>query len=535
MALSDTNVYEYLKAVAARRDDTLRELYANAGACRCIFESLPDLAKQYVMRLVPCGEIWVVLDEWVAEGAALEQHRESCERLSELRIMEKRAAQGGKEEYRLHTQFREQMLEWLCGSEKGRWQRAPAATKDKGTTVEAMQASASKKWEKVLQFMLSGGEPPSPTVVEVLRKLKLIDAQHTIRSEGYSYLLHDLSTQLWLFVRMYIESASERAQIVQRFGSEDGRFGDGCLAVEEGTTVTLLPVAAPAPLTEGGAQWWRVRHAKQPGDTKAPPEGRVPAECVERHRAAEMLVFLFQLSFVQLGQDVGIEQLTAGQRQFKEELADIGLVYRRKSNSRRFYATRLALQLATFKGEAGGVEPPPASAGGESALGAALGGEAWSVIVESNFKVYAYTASEHIVLLLNLFLRVEYLLPNLVVGTITDKSINEAFDRGITATQILSFLGNHAHPRMSSGRGAAVPETVADQIYLWERELPRNRIAHSDAMLYDQWPSLDVFRRVVGRAHELGAHRWSSEEGMLLVVSAEKHASMDSFYRSLMR
>ena len=27
MALSDTNVYEYLKAVAARRDDTLRELY----------------------------------------------------------------------------------------------------------------------------------------------------------------------------------------------------------------------------------------------------------------------------------------------------------------------------------------------------------------------------------------------------------------------------------------------------------------------------------------------------------------------------
>ena len=42
--------------------------------------------------------------------------------------------------------------------------------------------------------------------------------------------------------------------------------------------------------------------------------------------------------------------------------------------------------------------------------GSALGGEAWSVIVESNFKIYAYTNSEHIVLLLNLFVRVEYLL-----------------------------------------------------------------------------------------------------------------------------
>jgi hypothetical protein len=38
---------------------------------------------------------------------------------------------------------------------------------------------------------------------------------------------------------------------------------------------------------------------------------------------------------------------------FKEELAEIGLIYRRKSNSRRFYATSSALQLATYKGGGG--------------------------------------------------------------------------------------------------------------------------------------------------------------------------------------
>ena len=42
--------------------------------------------------------------------------------------------------------------------------------------------------------------------------------------------------------------------------------------------------------------------------------------------AAEMLIFLFQMSFVQLGQDIAIEQLSPSQLQFKEELANIGLI-----------------------------------------------------------------------------------------------------------------------------------------------------------------------------------------------------------------
>lgn len=164
MSVPDTNVYEYLTTIAGRKDRTLERLYANPGACRCIFESLPELAKQYVMRLVPCGDIWVELDKWLAEGATFDQHRAACQRLSELHVMEKRQQAGAGEEYRLHTRFREQMLEWLCGSERGRWKSADTkATKDEGITVEVMHTKASLKWEKVLQFMLSGGEPPSAT------------------------------------------------------------------------------------------------------------------------------------------------------------------------------------------------------------------------------------------------------------------------------------------------------------------------------------------------------------------------------------
>ena len=543
MDASDQNVYEYLKVVAARKDDTLEQLYANAGACRCIFESLPELAKQYVMRLVPCGDLWVELDKWLAEGASFDQHRTACQRLSELRVMEKRQQSGSGEEYRLHAGFRGQMLEWLCGSEQGRWKGGDSkSSKDEGTTIEMMHAKASLKWEKVLQFMLSGGEPPSATVVDVLRRLKVMeqnqDGSHTITADGYSFLLHDLSTQLWLFVRKYIESASERGQAIAAFTSEDPRWTRGCVTVDKGKSVVLVD-RAPV-FGSDGHSWWKVKYDGVLEEM--PTVGKVPAECIMQQSAAEMLIFLFQMSFVQLGQDVAIDQLSPSQLQFKEELADIGLIYRRKSNSRRFYATSLALQLATYKGGGGGgfgagdeSEGLPTEGARGGALGAALGGEAWSVIVESNFKVYAYTASEHIVLLLNLFMRVEYLLPNLCVGSITRESVNAAFvsptrnphhnliskdasdrllvgfqERGITARQICSFLSNHAHDRMLSSR-PVVPETVVDQVMLWEAEQPNHRIKHEEAVLYDSWPNAQVFRLAVQKAKEKGVHKWSSE------------------------
>ena len=66
---------------------------------------------------------------------------------------------------------------------------------------------------------------------------------------------------------------------------------------------------------------------------------------------------------------------------FKEELAEIGLIYRRKSNSRRFYATSSALQLATYKGGGAGSgdggfhssdEPAKAAGGGSLVRSIAL-------------------------------------------------------------------------------------------------------------------------------------------------------------------
>ena len=70
------------------------------------------------------------------------------------------------------------------------------------------------------------------------------------------------------------------------------------------------------------------------------------------------------------------------------------------------------------------------------------------IIVETNFRVYAYTVSEHAVLLLSLFTRIDYLMPHLAVGTLTRESVNEAFEKGVTAEEVIRFLCEHAHPQM---------------------------------------------------------------------------------------
>ena len=42
-------------------------------------------------------------------------------------------------------------------------------------------------------------------------------------------------------------------------------------------------------------------------------------------------------------------------------------------------------------------------------------------------------------------MRVEYAFPNLIVATLTHTSLQPAFERGITAKQIIEFLESHAH------------------------------------------------------------------------------------------
>ena len=67
------------------------------------------------------------------------------------------------------------------------------------------------------------------------------------------------------------------------------------------------------------------------------------------------------------------------------------------------------------------------------------------IIVETTFKLIAYTSSKIHQALLRLFTKIDYVLPNLVIGNLTRKSVQKAFKKGITSDKIIYFLESHAH------------------------------------------------------------------------------------------
>ncbi|KAF4363801.1 hypothetical protein F8388_000466, partial [Cannabis sativa] len=165
------------------------------------------------------------------------------------------------------------------------------------------------------------------------------------------------------------------------------------------------------------------------------------------------------------------------------------------------------------------------------------------VVVETNFRLYAYSTSKLHCEILRLFSRVEYQLPNLIVGAITKESLYNAFDNGISADQasrtsllyssffssyIISFLQQNAHPRVAE-KLPSVPENVTDQIRLWEADL--NRIEATPAYYYDEFPSREVFEAACDFAREWNGLLWEDMKKMRLLVKAEIHMNMREHLR----
>lgn len=71
--------------------------------------------------------------------------------------------------------------------------------------------------------------------------------------------------------------------------------------------------------------------------------------------------------------------------------------------------------------------------------------------------MYAYTQSRVQSSILELFCRVDCILPNLFVGTLTRETVQAAVGTGVTADDIVAYLTNHAHPHIAH-KNRVVPE-----------------------------------------------------------------------------
>ncbi|XP_058790249.1 general transcription factor IIH subunit 4 [Phymastichus coffea] len=227
----------------------------------------------------------------------------------------------------------------------------------------------------------------------------------------------------------------------------------------------------------------------------------------------ECLTFLFQLNFSTLGKDYSTQGMSEGLLTFLQHLREFGLVYQRKRKAGRFYPTRLALNIAT---------------GQNKPISRDLEKERY-IVVETNYRVYAYTNSNLQVALIGLFCELLYRFPNLVVAILTRDSVRQALKSGITAAQIVGYLNQHAHNKMIENGPPVLPPTIVDQIKLWENE--RNRFIFNEGVLYSQFHSQTDFQVLRDHALSMGVLIWQNDRKRTIVVTKAGYDEIKRFWK----
>ncbi|KAI0951367.1 hypothetical protein AcW1_008425 [Taiwanofungus camphoratus] len=229
----------------------------------------------------------------------------------------------------------------------------------------------------------------------------------------------------------------------------------------------------------------------------------------------EVLSFLLMTSTMELGREYSTENLSPTQIAMLGDLRDYGLIWQRSASSRQFSPTRLATTLTSS------APPLPTSSG--AGTGSPNQG---FVVLETNYRLYAYTDNPLQIAVLNLFVSLKSRFPNLVIGAITRESVKKALANGITADQIITYLTTHAHPQMHKNK-PLLPVTVQDQVRLWELE--KNRVKSEEGYLYTAFASQADYEYVLNYAKQLDVVLWENPSRRCFFGSLDGHANIRGF------
>lgn len=461
---------------------TLVRLYQRPANALAVFRLLPPMARQLVMHLLFLDAPMATADYmvWVRRGEGRRQHEAAVKRLERLHILRD---QGGK--LMLSKVFQDNMRRALMGGGEHRsfGVPAPPSNDEEAVDVAFLDDYARRSWEGILHYMVGseGASRPREAVLFLLRQSNLMqradeggaDGSRSSRgalgitSRGFQFLLEDVNTQLWDLLLQYLSLA-------------DSRHMD----------------------------------------------------------LVEVLSLLFMLGSLTLGQSYSTRDLPETQLHCLEDFRDYGLVYQDRSGSSRFWPTRLATTLTTTN--AASAQPfatmttttTTASTSNGDANGSGQTAEAEEsrgfIILETNYRLYAYTANPLRIAVLQLFVHVRSRFPNLLIGAITRESVKAALAKGITSEQIITYLSHHAHPQMARN-DPLLPITVTDQIRLWERE--KNRVLDEQGRLYTDFSSAADFTLVRDYAKSLSVLVWQDERRKMFFIKSEGHEPVRDFIK----
>ena len=421
------------------------KLYQQPSTALAVFRRmLPHLAKTIVMGMLYMPTPFSVkdLETWVKpDGDSTQARDNAVSILARLRIMSEQPGKDGKPSYVLAPAFAKALRLALTGGGNHRSFGVPSTEPEKApVTVEYLDALARRQWEAILYYVVGSANAKLSSNVEI--------------SAGTKRLLHD-----GLFV-----STKNRNTYITKQGFE------------------FL-------LQEINAQVWTLLIVYL----------EVSAEL--QMDSVDVLSFLFTLGSLELGVSYSTSNLTPNQLQMLEDLSDFGLVYRPSPSSSHYYPTRLATTLTSDSPALPNNSMTSVSGPTEGTNPATGSDEKGFIIVETNYRLYAYTSSPLLISIISLFADLKTRYPNLITAKLGKRSVQQAIAAGITSEQIISYLTTHAHPVLRHAT-PILPPTVVDQIRLWQIEGERMDV-HSGFLIKDVGSAED-YERAVRYADALG-------------------------------
>lgn len=465
------SVRDYLESLP---EAVMSRLFQSPATCLAIFRLLPSLAKTLVMSMLYCEDAVQVgsIEQWTRSGSRKVQ-ADAIEKLKRLHLIRHSVRDDS---ISLNARFRKSFRNALTAGDTANSFGIACETEDKHKVdIDFLDKHAADNWDGILHFMVGtpSQQVPGTGVLSLLRYSGLMDGPDfnnmRITNSGFQFLLQSVNAQLWTLLLQYLNMSSN-------------------LQMD----------------------------------------------------SVDVLNFIFMLGSLQLGRDYSLAGLSETQVQMLEDLRDYGLVYQRKSTSRRFYPTRLATSLtsgtdASFRPAAASIEL--ATSGGQGGLVDSSTSSDLSmatsrfqsqpsqgfIILETNYRLYAYTNSPLQIAVLNLFVHLKSRHANMVSGQITRESVRQALVNGIHADQIITYLMVHAHPEMKK-HDPVLPPTVVDQIKLWQLEM--DRVQAADGYLYKDFSSQAEYDTIVKYAQELGVLLWQDPRKRRFFVMHEGNAQV---------
>ena len=344
--------------------------------------------------------------------------------------------------------------------------------------VTDLDEFARRQWEGVLGYMVgntgmnvaSEGVTLSQGVKILLASGGLVEARGKtvdITKDGFAFILQEVNAQVWTMLILYLQNAESVGPVISS--------GSCC---PQGIALTFL---------------YQLKMDE-----------------------VDVLSFLFMLGSLELGLSYSKAKLSRTQTNMLEDLGDFGIVYQASPDSSYFYPTRLATTLTS---DAGGLR--------SSSFASSTDKNRGFIVIETNYRIYAYTSSSLQIAILQLFARLITRYPNMVAGKVTRESIRRAVSMGITSDQIISYLTTHAHPQMAKNQ-PVLPPTVVDQIRLWQLE--GDRMKATVGFLFKDFNTQAEFEAPCRYAEEIGVLVWKHEGQRKFFVT--RHEQVAAYLRS---